>query len=196
MRRPTLIVMVKEPVAGRVKTRLGAEIGMTEAAWWFRHHARSLIRRLRDPRWRIVLLVAPDVMGMRSRFWPGDLKRIPQGRGDIGVRMSRALGRVSGPAVLIGADIPGVTRHHIAAAFAALGSAKCVIGPAADGGFWLIGLRHTRPRPPHLFQGVRWSHGETLGDALPTLPKPVAFVDTLQDVDTAADLNAERARLR
>lgn len=184
--------MVKEPVAGKVKTRLGAEIGMTEAAWWFRHHARSLIRRLRDPRWRIVLSVAPDVNGMRSRFWPRELARIPQGRGDIGVRMSRALGRVQGPAVLIGGDIPGVRRHHVAAALAALGRAPCVIGPAADGGFWLIGLRHTGRLPPRMFEAVRWSHPETLADALPTLPQPVACVETLRDVDTAADLISAR----
>lgn len=181
--------MVKVPVAGRVKTRLGCEIGMTDAAWWFRHQTRSLIRRLRDPRWRIVLSVAPDVAGLESRFWPRDLPRMPQERGDIGVRMARALSGVPGPAVLIGADLPEVTRDHIWAAFRALGEAPSVVGPAADGGFWLIGLRHTRP-VPRLFAGVRWSHPETLADALPTLPQPVAFVETLCDVDTAADLRA------
>ncbi len=193
MRRRTLIVMVKEPVAGRVKTRLGRDIGMTDAAWWFRHQSRALLRRIRNPRWRIVLAVSPDAAGMQSRFWPRDLPRIPQGRGDIGRRMARALTSVPGPAVLIGADIPGVTRQHIDAAFSALGRSPSVIGPARDGGFWLIGLRHTKPLPPHLFANVRWSHADTLMDALATLPKPVAFVATLQDVDTAADLGPAQA---
>ena len=91
--RPTLIIMVKEPVPGRVKTRLGRDIGMTAAALWFRHQTRSLIRRLRDRRWDIVLAVSPDRDGMASRFWPADIPRVPQGRGDLGVRMARLLAR-------------------------------------------------------------------------------------------------------
>ena len=50
MIRPTLIVMVKEPRAGRVKTRLGKDIGLTAAAWWFRHQVKRLLRRIDDPR--------------------------------------------------------------------------------------------------------------------------------------------------
>ena len=56
----TLIVMVKQSRAGRAKTRLGHEIGMTTAAWWYRHQTRRLLRRLSDPRWQLVLAVTPD----------------------------------------------------------------------------------------------------------------------------------------
>jgi glycosyltransferase A (GT-A) superfamily protein (DUF2064 family) len=59
-RRARLILMVKEPVPGRVKTRLGRGIGMVPAAWWFRHQTARLIRRLEDPRWELVLAVTPD----------------------------------------------------------------------------------------------------------------------------------------
>ncbi len=52
--------MLKEPRAGRVKTRLGNEIGMVPVAWWFRHQFRSFLRRLSDPRWMITLAVTPD----------------------------------------------------------------------------------------------------------------------------------------
>ncbi|MEO1293015.1 MAG: hypothetical protein AAFV62_09325, partial [Pseudomonadota bacterium] len=56
-----LVIFVKEPVAGRVKTRLGRGIGMAPAAWWFRHQSRHLIRTLSaDPRWETILAVAPD----------------------------------------------------------------------------------------------------------------------------------------
>ncbi len=48
--RPRLVVMLKLPQAGRVKTRLGAQIGMTASAWWFRHQSAALLRRLQDPR--------------------------------------------------------------------------------------------------------------------------------------------------
>ncbi len=108
--RRTLIVMVKEPRAGRVKTRLGREIGMVAAAWWFRHQVRRLLRRIEDPRWQVVLAVAPDRAGMLSRVWPEHLARWPQGQGDLGARMALALRRASGgPACVIGADIPDTT---------------------------------------------------------------------------------------
>lgn len=93
-----------------------------------------------------------------------------------------------GPAVLIGGDIPGVAPTHIARAFKALGSADAVIGPATDGGFWLVGLRHPSRAPARLFKGTRWSHRDTLTDTLPTMPGRVAVVDELRDIDTGADL--------
>ena len=180
--------MVKVPRAGRVKTRLGREIGMTRSAWWYRHQTSRLLRRLRDPRWRILLAVAPDRDGMACRIWPADLPRLPQGAGDLGRRMARALAATPGPSVLIGSDIPGIERHHIASAFDALGEAPSVIGPARDGGFWLVGVRHPGRAPVGLFKDVRWSHPETLADTLPTLPQPVARIATLRDVDQASDL--------
>lgn len=184
--------MVKEPRPGRVKTRLGRDIGMTAAAWWFRHQTRALIRRLRDPRWQIVLCVAPDREGLRSRVWPPDLPRLPQGRGNLGDRMARMLDATPGPSVLIGGDIPGIRRTHIARAFRALGDHASVIGPAPDGGFWLIGLKHPSRAPRSLFRNVRWSHPDTRADTLPTLPQPVALIDELADVDTASDLHRSR----
>ena len=190
--RQTLIVMVKEPRPGRVKTRLGRDIGMVTAAWWFRHQSADLIRRLRDPRWQMVLAVAPDRAGMLSRCWPGDLARIPQGRGDIGQRMIRAMGRIPlGRVCLVGADIPDMTRAHVARAFATLGGNDLVFGPAVDGGFWLIGARHGRALPPDLFKGVRWSGPHALADAIASIPTArVALADRLADVDRASDLPA------
>ena len=184
--------MVKEPVAGRVKTRLGHDLGMVAAAWWFRHQTRRLLRDAQDRRWHLVLAVSPD-RAVVSAVWPRHLSRRAQGRGDLGQRMARALKRVNGPAVLIGGDIPGVRRHHVAAAFAKLGGSASVIGPAEDGGFWLIGLRNGARQNPALFREVRWSTETALADTLPTLPKPTAFVATLQDVDTAQDLAALKA---
>lgn len=185
-----LVVMLKEPHPGRVKTRLGRDIGMVTAAWWFRHQTARLLRRLRDPRWCLVLAVSPDAEGLQSRVWPGDLPRLPQGGGDLGDRMARVLRSLPpGPVCIIGGDIPGVGRPHIARAFAALGDHDAVFGPAPDGGFWLVGLKRTAAVPATLFAGVRWSSAHALADSIATLPgKRVALVDELADVDTAADL--------
>ena len=188
MRQPTLVIMVKEPRPGYAKTRLGRDIGMTHAAWWFRHQTRALIRRLRDPRWHIILAVAPDREGLQSRVWPEDIARLPQGPGNLGDRMARMLRSTTGPTLVIGADIPGVTSPHIAQAFRVLGENASVLGPAPDGGYWLVGVKHPRRAPPTLFQNVRWSTEHALKDTEKTLPTPIAKTATLRDVDTAIDL--------
>ena len=182
--------MLKEPRAGRVKTRLGKDIGMTAAAWWFRHQVKRLLRRIEDPRWNVVLAVAPDRAGLLSRVWPSHLPRIPQGHGDLGDRMVRAMQSIPiGPVCVIGADIPGVGPNQIARAFMALGSSDAVFGPAPDGGYWLIGMRKTHPMPPMIFQDVRWSSEHALADTRASLGGlSVALIDELQDVDTIDDL--------
>ena len=186
----TLVIMVKEPLPGLVKTRLGRDLGMTAAAWWFRHQTRALIRRVQDPRWQVVLAVAPDRAGLSSRVWPAHLPRWPQGRGDLGDRMGRMLRSApAGPVCVIGADIPGVTAARVADAFCALGSHDAVFGPAPDGGYWLVGLKRARPVPPRLFENVRWSTEHALADTVATLPDHrIAQVATLRDVDTIDDL--------
>lgn len=189
--------MLKEPRPGRVKTRLARDIGAPAAAWWFRHQVRALLRRLSDPRWELILAVAPDRAGLASRAIPGGLPRLPQGPGDLGARMGRLLRCAPpGPVLIVGADIPGLGRGDIADAFAALGHADAVIGPADDGGFWLVGLRRTRPVPPGLFAGVRWSTAHARADTEATLGGlRLARLRTLADVDTAADLPSSGGRV-
>ncbi len=188
--RKRLVVMIKEPHPGRVKTRLGRDIGMTTSAWWFRHQVAGLLRRIVDPRWDVILAVAPDHEGMTSRVWPPHLPRTPQGRGNLGDRMGRVFRTLPpGPVCVIGADIPGITPARIAKAFDALGHHDAVFGPAPDGGYWLVGMKRTAPVPPTLFSDVRWSTEHALADTIATLPGArVALVDHLRDVDTVADL--------
>ena len=190
----TLVIFLKEPRPGRVKTRLGHDIGMTAAAWWFRHQSARLIRRLgHDRRWRTVLAVSPDREGLESRIWPGHIPRWPQGPGDLGDRMGRALRTMPpGPAIIIGADIPGVTSTHVAEGFRLLGRHEAVLGPAPDGGYWMVGLkRGGRAVPAGLFQGVRWSSPHAMADTVASLaPLDVGFGATLRDVDEAADLRS------
>ena len=153
MRRGTVVVMLREARLGAVKTRLGADIGPARATAFYRRMAAETVRRLAaDRRWRVVLAVTPD--GARGP-WPRRLRRIGQGRGELGRRMDRALARVTLPALLVGSDIPGLRPRHVARAFRRLCAARAVFGPAEDGGFWLVGVRQRR----RLFAGpVRWSH--------------------------------------
>ena len=187
--RPALVIMLKEPRPGRVKTRLGRDIGMTGAAWWFRHQTAHLLRQMQDPRWQLILATAPD-RATASPVWPAHLPRIPQGSGDLGARMARVMRALPpGPVCIIGADIPAIRRAHISRAFRALGDHDAVFGPAPDGGYWLIGLKRSRAVPPAFLQNVRWSSAYALADSRATLKSHrIAQIDTLQDIDTAADL--------
>ncbi len=179
--KPTLILFTKAPRWGTVKSRLAARIGPMAALRFHRAQVGRMTQRLRDPRWRLVLAVTPD----RARGpWTAGRPHWPQGRGDLGARMIRALNRAGGPAVLIGSDIPGITPAHIARAFALLRRADVVFGPAEDGGFWLLGLRH--PLAEDTFAGVRWSSDGTLAECLDRLTgQTVVLGDRLADVDEA-----------
>jgi rSAM/selenodomain-associated transferase 1 len=190
--RAKLVVMVKEPHPGRVKTRLGRDIDLTASAWWFRHQVGALLRRIEDPRWDTILAVAPDVEGLTSRIWPAHLPRVAQGRGDLGHRMSRLLrGLPNGLVCIIGADIPDITRPRIAEAFNALGNHEAVFGPAPDGGYWLIGMKRARPPRADILTNVRWSSEHALTDSARSLGDvSIAHVATLRDVDTVDDLIA------
>lgn len=187
-----LVIFLKEPRPGRVKTRLGRDIGYVPAAWWFRHQTRRLIRRVgHDPRWRTVLAVSPDHEGLTSRVWPSTVNRVPQGQGSLGVRMGRVFRTLPpGPVVIIGADIPAIKRSHIAEGFAQLGAHDAVLGPSDDGGYWMIGLARGAQAIPHgLFDGVRWSTEHALLDTVDSLaPLRVGFGRMLRDVDRAEDL--------
>ncbi len=187
--------MVKAPLPGRVKTRLAREIGDMAAVRFYRQNTMKMIRRLRDCRWRLVLAVAPESVSA-ARWWPGDLPRVTQGRGDLGARMGHVFAQAGpGPALIIGSDIPGITAKRIAAAFRAVRRTDAVIGPAPDGGYWLVGLRRP-PAPCRLFDGVRWSGPHARSDTIAKLEQrglSVALADELSDVDDAASYRAAGA---
>ena len=164
--------MAKAPVAGAVKTRLAREIGVATATRFARQATAALLQRLaRDPRWQTILAVSPDA-AVASRCWPPGIARIAQGRGDLGRRMQRLMQRMPpGPVAIVGTDVPGITPTLIAQAFRRLGRHDAVFGPAADGGYWLVGMRR-RPRLLRPFAGVRWSSEHALADTLANLSGP------------------------
>ena len=181
MPKPTLIVFARSPAIGVGKTRLAKDVGAVEAWRLYRAMSTRLLWKLRDPRWRVVLRLEG---GRLDADWP-KLPIETQGRGDLGQRLTRGLYR-RGPVAVIGTDAPGVTRGHIAAAFRA-GNA---IGPADDGGFWLLALRDGRRAR---FDGVRWSSRHTLGDTLKVLG-PLTRLETLVDIDDLQSLRSSRRK--
>jgi glycosyltransferase A (GT-A) superfamily protein (DUF2064 family) len=114
--------------------------------------------------------------------------RVPQGRGGLGQRMQRIFDRCGrGPLIVVGTDIPFITREIIRKAFRELRRADAVFGRAEDGGYWLVGLRR-RPKRLAPFENVRWSSPHALADTLKNLrAHRIAFAETLFDIDTEAD---------
>ena len=193
--KPRLVVFAREPALGTVKRRLAQGIGAGAALAFYRRTLTTVVRRLaRDRRWRTVLAVTPDRSARAGRLWPVKLARVGQGRGDLGARMARRLTAwPAGPVCIIGADIPDIQPRHVWRAFRALAAAEFVFGPAADGGYWLVGSRR-RPLPRGVFANVRWSTPRALADTLANLGRRrVALVDRLADVDDAAAYRRWRA---
>lgn len=195
----SLIIFLKAPKAGRVKTRLGREVGMGRAAVLFRMMVSSTLAQAQAGPWRKIIAIdlPGEIFGWRAH-WPSVFERMPQAPGDLGARMKAAFDAApKGPVIIIGADAPQMGSRHLRAAFKALGRADAVFGPAHDGGYWLIGLSRRKPAP-HLFQNVRWSSEHALADTLASLPPDfrVAYAPTLRDIDDAADLKAAGPILR
>jgi rSAM/selenodomain-associated transferase 1 len=193
-----LIIMAKAPRLGQVKSRLARDIGAPRATTLYRYLLQRTVSRLSyDRRWQSLLAITPDA----ARREPCFRKAVPQGAGNLGVRMTRLLafrradGSYPARVIVIGSDIPGVTSAHIARAFHKLAGAEIVIGPADDGGFWLIGMKNINGRAGllhgKLFSCVRFSSPHALQDTLRNLEgHRVALTDTLGDVDKREDLAA------
>ena len=187
--RPRLVIMLKEPRAGRVKSRLARDVGAVPAVQFYRDVMMSAVWRLgNDPRWQTILAVSPDA-AIASRMIPSGVMRIRQGGGDLGQRLQHAAASAPpGPLVIIGTDIPGIRPSDIWAAFRALGSHDALFGPASDGGYWLVGLKR-RPRCPRVFDGVRWSTAFALADSKANLRGlNGAEINVKDDVDGGGDL--------
>ena len=155
-----VIVMAKAPVAGYAKTRLTAALGAPGAARLAQRFLTHTLEQAVQARiGEVELCCAPDTahpaFAALAQRWPIGLT--DQGDGDLGARMARAIHRTlaSGRrAVLIGTDAPRLDAHYLGLAARALDAVDVVLGPAADGGYALIGLRRWLPQ---LFADIPWS---------------------------------------
>jgi rSAM/selenodomain-associated transferase 1 len=191
--RRRLVVFARAPEAGRVKTRLAAELGPDDALAIYRWLGARTLSHARAVR-ACELEVRYTPMGDRDAVagWLGDdLTLHPQADGDLGSRMQTAIVAAladGAPAVVVvGTDCPGLDADIVERAFDALGQADVVLGPALDGGYYLIAVRAVHDV---LFDHIPWSSPETLARTLGAATAAglrVALLETHGDIDTADD---------
>jgi len=208
-RRHRLIVFLKEPRPGQVKTRLGAALGLRAAADVYRALLRDTLtwvaKLTKDPHYGIELHFAPreaspDWLRAYVPAAPtGAWLAVPQPPGDLGRRLRSAfLGafrRGAKSVCAVGTDCPRLGAQLVRQAMDRLRSADVVLGPARDGGYYLVALRAYRPE---IFRGIPWSRSEVLERTVRAARKAglmVSFLTELDDLDTVEDLDAVRQAL-
>ena len=189
----TLIVFAKVPRPGRVKTRLAAAIGDARAASLYRVMGRRVLDGVRGGDYRLVAYIDPAHELDAARAWLGAAGadfRAQEG-GDLGERLVDAFRREFRRArrvCAIGTDAPAVDRRVVEGAFAELSSSDLVLGPALDGGYYLIGATGYWP---DLFRDVPWSTEDVMTATLArarALKLRTATLEPLPDIDTIEDL--------
>jgi rSAM/selenodomain-associated transferase 1 len=197
-----LMVFVKYPEPGNVKTRLEPLVGAEGASILYRVLAEAVLQAtvplVGD--YETLVFYAPAEAGPAMRAWLPGVRLLPQTGDDLGGRMSaafaRAFERGAKRVAIIGTDSPTVTRTTVVAALDALDHADVVLGPTEDGGYYLLAL--TAPRP-ELFRDISWSTSTVL-DVTEARARSeglsVHLLPTLRDIDTPEDLRAEWAGVR
>lgn len=187
-----LLIFVKNPVAGKVKTRLAASVGDRKALQVYRDlllYTRNLAREVAADKqvWYADRIEQNDLWGEGKEFG----KRVQQGT-DLGQRMCNAfeIGFKEGfeKVVIIGSDCAELKPRHLQSAFEALAKNEVVIGPSEDGGYYLLGMSRFIP---DLFSGIEWSSSSVYDETCRKITErslDYAELEVLNDIDTAADL--------
>ncbi|MEP6664309.1 MAG: TIGR04282 family arsenosugar biosynthesis glycosyltransferase [Verrucomicrobiota bacterium] len=186
-----LVIFVKAPRLGQVKSRLAAGIGESAACAAYKRMVEQLMENLQGLE-NVEIRFAPDEGEDELRKWLGgkyDFRR--QRSGDLGERLHRAFQENFNPGhervVVIGSDCPYVTKADIESAANSLATHDVVLGPATDGGYWLIGLSEPQPA---LFEDIPWSTEAVLETTLCRIRSEnlsIYRLRTLDDIDVAED---------
>lgn len=197
-----LLVFAREPELGRVKTRLAAGIGAEAALAVYREllaltAAAVTAAQVPATVWLAEAPAEADPTQPRPE-WPGLPWRVQPAAGALGERMAQAFGEAfaagAGRVVIIGTDCPGLSAELLRQAFDQLLSHELVVGPADDGGYYLLGMNKLHAE---LFTNKAWSTATVLPDTLADAARlglRVAHLPTLHDVDSAQDLATWRGR--
>ncbi|MBI5075931.1 MAG: TIGR04282 family arsenosugar biosynthesis glycosyltransferase [Nitrospirae bacterium] len=193
MNRNLYGIMIKYPEPGRVKTRLAKDLGSEEAAEIYRRVTEQIMKNTAPAGqdYRRAVFYDPPERQEDFRSWFEHEELVPQQGNDVGQRMDNAIRQLlslgAEKAVLTGTDIPGLNSTIITQAFAALDNADIVIGPAEDGGYYLIGMKE-----PHgeLFRDIPWSTVQVYEQTLRAIEDGklrCQSLITLSDLDIVSD---------
>lgn len=190
-----IIVFVKAPVKGLVKTRLAGHIGEKDALLLYKAMASDILDAITHADCDLRIFYHPEKYRRQVCDWLGsDSGLLPQKGADLGSRMLNALSRTAAEGfdkiLLVGSDIPELTTIITENAFTALKTHHAVIGPAMDGGYYLIGFSKS-----HIFKeaftDIAWSSRDVYARTLKRLRKngkTVHTIEPLRDIDTLEDL--------
>ena len=196
MSRRVLGVFAKMPVAGCVKTRLAAETSPAFAAAAAEAFLRDTLRRVGRIADRSVVVFAPDSADayFADLAAAHGMEAQAQGEGDLGERLSRFFlseGKED-RVVAIGGDSPSMPVEYVEQAFDLLEDREVVIGPATDGGYYLLGCRGLFPE---LFEGIPWSGPTVFADTVRRVRGRLCLLPAWHDVDTLADVELLRGHI-
>lgn len=192
-----LIIFLKAPIPGLVKTRLSAEFGDAKACSVYKELTEKSIDTAKKSQRNIILFYYPAHGKELITDWLGDTYEMRLQRGDgIGERMKNAFidGFADGgdKIVLIGTDIPDLDVMTIDVAYEKLDTHDCVLGPSTDGGYYLIGFKQDRFRG-EVFDNITWSTPSVLENTLIAAKKyklKTALLGFKNDIDTPDDYRA------
>jgi len=183
---PELVLFARYPVAGQCKTRLIPALGPDGAAALHRRLTERTVDVLRQAGCPVTV-ACTGAAEAKFRTWLGpDLAYVPQAEGDLTARLLPFAAHA--PVVFLGADTPDLAPAHVAAAVAALATHRVTIGPAEDGGYYLIGMREPLPE---LLTDMPWSTDAVLPETLRRLDRLAiapALLECLADCDRPEDL--------
>jgi uncharacterized protein len=192
-----IILFIKAPLPGSVKSRLAAGIGPEAAAHLYRRFILDTVDVLVETGYGVrICYFPPDAAGLVAEMVGREWALLPQAGADLGERMANAFHDVFSAgyerAVLVGSDIPELNHAIITEAFDALERNDAVLGPAADGGYYLIGFRK-ESMAPGAFHGIAWSTAAVFEETKRILEAEslrVHVLPMLHDMDSAEDLKA------
>lgn len=196
-----ILLFVKEPVPGKVKTRLAQAVGIEQAAQIYRELVALVCSRLPEETPLVVAFDPPDREDA-VRAWFLEMGKspvfIPQAQGDLGERLIAALAQCFllgyRKVTVIGSDCPEIAPEHFEQTRRALEEHDVVLGPVADGGYYLMGLKKPEPQ---LFKNIPWSTDAVYRCTLEAANQSglsVLPLAQLEDIDTVADWIAWRKR--
>jgi len=191
-KKPLVIAMFKAPQIGFVKTRLGREIGMPEATSIYRQLAERQLQQVPEA-YRTEIHFTPEDATDEMSQWLGPTHHyIAQCEGDLGEKMNHAfqLGfqQDHQRILMIGSDCPSLDATTLQHAADLLTTRDVVLGPATDGGYYLIGLRQSTPQ---LFEDIEWSTPRVLAQTLTRIRThglSHALLEEKEDIDDLAAL--------